>query len=156
MKELCLSVLFFLLLPAISFALPSHFEIVDCKFDDGTTALTDPLTGSAVCSATKGAIAINTDWFPADLTLLDPVFWNPVRHTLQFSCPTATVINVIVAGNGVTGDKTFVLNTTTALGVNEGHQFSLILSSGMTYNIQHATATQNCTVFITETYADDL
>jgi len=156
MKKILLAVLFLFSLISTSYAGPSFFKAIDCKFDDGTTALPFKYNSTDACSATKGNIAVDTDWFPSDITISNPQHFDPVRHTLQFSCPTGTVVNLQVAGTGVTGDKVYTLNQGTALGAAEGHQFSLIVTSGMSYNVQHKTGTQNCSVMITETFSDDL
>lgn len=154
MRKILLTILFWVMLVSSAYAGPSHFKPVDCKFDDATTALT--VNSTVLCSATIGTIAVDTDWFPADIGANDAQFWIPVRHTFQFSCPAATVINLQVAGEAVTGDKEFIFNSGIAIGVDNAHQFSVILYQGMTYNIQHKTGTQNCSVFITETFSDDL
>ena len=108
------------------------------------------------------AVAVDTDWFAQDLTSstnaqrsgVSSNFDAPVKHTFQFSCPTATVINLQLKYNSIT--KVHNFNGGSEIGVNNGTQFSVILHSGMTYNIQHKTATQACAVVITESFNVDL
>ncbi|MCH8313683.1 MAG: hypothetical protein IID17_11935 [Nitrospinae bacterium] len=108
------------------------------------------------------AVAVDTDWFAQDLTSstnaqrsgVSSNFDAPVKHTFQFSCPTATVINLQLKYNAVT--KVVNFNGGEAIGSNDGHQFSVILHSGMSYNIQHKTSTQACAVVITESFNVDL
>lgn len=108
------------------------------------------------------AVAVDTDWFSQDLApstndLRQGVashFDAPVKHTFQFSCPTATVINLQLKYNAIT--KVINFNGGEPVGSNDGNQFSVILHSGMNYNIQHKTGTQACTVVITESFNVDL
>ena len=108
------------------------------------------------------AVAVDTDWFAQDLTSstnaqrsgVSSNFDAPVKHTFQFSCPTATVINLQLKYNAIT--KVVNFNGGEAIGSNDGNQFSVILHSGMSYNIQHKTAAQACTVVITESFNVDL
>lgn len=108
------------------------------------------------------SIAVDTDWFGTDLGPslnserkgISINFDRPVKHTFQFSCPTATIINLQVVFNSIT--KVHTLNSGTEIGANNGNQFSIILHKDMTYNIQHKTGTQNCAVIITESFDIDL
>ena len=108
------------------------------------------------------AVAADTDWFAQDLTPstndqrlgVASHFDTPVKHTFQFSCPTATVINLQLKYNSVT--KVINFNGGEPIGAGDGHQFSVILHSGMSYNLQHKTATQACAVIITESFNVDL
>ena len=107
-------------------------------------------------------VAPDTDWFAQDLTSSTNAqrsgvasnFDIPVKHTFEFSCPTATVINLQLKFNSII--KVFTFNQGNAIGANNGNQFSVILHSGMSYNIQHKTATQACAVVITESFNVDL
>jgi len=99
------------------------------------------------------AVAVDTDWFSQDLGMVGR-FSRPVKHTFQFSCPTATVINLQLKYNSITSVHNF--NGGQAIGISNGAQYSVILHSGMTYNIQHKTATQACKVVITESFNVDL
>lgn len=116
------------------------------------------------------SIAVDTNWFASNIKpssssqrinahtvsrrgISSPV-GNPVKHTFQFSCPTATVINLQIKFAGLT--KTFTFNDGVAIGVNIGKNFSVVLHTGMSYNIQHKTDTQNCAVVITESFNVDL
>lgn len=156
MRKILFTILFYLMLASSVHAGPSHFTPVDCKFDDGSTALTFKFHSTDTCSATKGAIAPDTDWFPENIGITNPEFYAPVRHTLQFLCPVDTVINVQMFGAGVTGVKVVTLNSGISIGANQGNQFSFILMNGITYNVQHKSRTQNCKLFIAETFSDDL
>jgi hypothetical protein len=108
------------------------------------------------------SVAPDTDWFGTDLTLspnherhgVSVFFDAPVKHSFQFSCPTATVINLQVKYNSIT--KVHNFNSGVAIGANDANQFSVIVQPGMSYNIQHKTATQNCSVAITESFNVDL
>ncbi len=108
------------------------------------------------------AVAPDTDWFAQDLMSSTNAqrsgvvsnFDAPVKHTFQFSCPTATVINLQLKYNSITEVHNF--SGGQEIGVNNGNQYSVILHSGMTYNIQHKTATQACKVVITESFNVDL
>jgi hypothetical protein len=108
------------------------------------------------------SVAPDTDWFVQDLTPsinaqrhgVSSHFDAPVKHTFQFSCPTATVINLQLKYNAITSVHNF--NGGAEIGATNGSQFSVILHSGMTYNIQHKTVTQACKVIITESFNVDL
>lgn len=108
------------------------------------------------------AVAADTDWFGSDLMSstnaqrsgVSAHFDAPVKHTFQFSCPTATVINLQLKYNAITSVHNF--NGGAEIGASNGSQYSVILHSGMTYNIQHKTATQACKVVITESFNVDL
>lgn len=108
------------------------------------------------------AVAVDTDWFGTDLTPstnaqrsgVSSHFDAPVKHTFQFSCPTATVVNLQLKYNAITSVHKF--NGGAEIGASNGSQFSVILHSGMTYNIQHKTGTQACKVVITESFNVDL
>ena len=93
---------------------------------------------------TSDTVAINTDWFATDLAVQSSQI---NKHVLQIMVPTETVVNVLVTNNGIT--KTLAINEGNALTAGAGYQFVLILQPGDTYNIQHATGTQNvaCTIF---------
>jgi len=64
------------------------------------------------------------------------------------------IINLQITYNGIT--KVHNFNDGIAIGANNGEQFSVILHSGMSYNIQHKTDTQACAVVITESFNVDL
>jgi len=108
------------------------------------------------------AVAPDTDWFAQDLSPsttaqrrgIASVFDAPVKHNFQFSCPTSTVINLQLKYNSIT--KVFNFNDGKTIGANTGNQYSIILHEGMTYNIQHKTGTQACSVIITESFNVDL
>jgi len=108
------------------------------------------------------SVAVDTDWFAQDLTSSTNAqrsgvafnFDAPVKHTFQISCPTATVINLQLKYNSII--KVFNFNGGEPVGSNDSHQFSVILHSGMSYNIQHKTAAQACSVVITESFNVDL
>lgn len=109
-------------------------------------------------------VTINTDWFASDIVVgttaqrrsvgVDKAYFAPVKHTFQFSCPTATVINLQLKFDSIT--KIFNFNSGLEIGINGGNQFSVMLHRDMTYNIQHKTATQACAVVITESFNVDL
>jgi hypothetical protein len=115
-------------------------------------------------------VAVDTNWFASDIRpstnserlnsntigaegISSPAD-NPVKHTFQFSCPTATVVNMQLKYAGITSVHNF--NAGAAIGIDNGMQFSVILHSGMKYNIQHKTATQACKVIITESFNANL
>lgn len=108
------------------------------------------------------AVAPDTNWFAEDLGPstnskrggISFHFDAPVKHTFEFACPTATVVNLQLKYNSIT--KVFTFNSGNAIEANNGHQFSVILHDGMTYNLQHKTGTQACAVVITESYNVDL
>jgi len=109
------------------------------------------------------AVAPDTNWFVQDLgpsanssrgKIGADCYDAPVKHTFEFSCPAATVVNLQLKYNAIT--KVFTFNSGNAIGANDGHQFSAILHDGMTYNIQHKTGTQACAVVITESFNVDL
>ncbi len=108
------------------------------------------------------AVAVDTDWFGQDLAPstndqrqgMASNFDAPVKHTFQFACPTATVINLQLKYNSIT--KVINFNGGEPVGSGDGNQFSVILHDGMAYNIQHKTATQACSVVITESFNVDL
>jgi len=109
------------------------------------------------------SVAPNTSWEIVDKDgqsvteikpSMNPNSGQPVKHTFQFVCPTATVINLQVKFNGIT--KVHALNGGAPIGSNNGNNFSFMLQPGMTYNIQHKTAAQNCSVVITESFNVDL
>ena len=108
------------------------------------------------------AVAPDTDWFTQDLMPstsaeragVSAHFDAPVQHNFQFSCPEVTVINLQIKYNSIT--NVFTFNSGNAINAFDGHQFSVILHSGMSYNIQHKTGTQACAVVITESFNVDL
>jgi hypothetical protein len=99
------------------------------------------------------SIAPDTDWFSADIT---PNQRNleSVKHTFQFMCPTTTVVNMQLVFNSIT--KVLAFNSGVALDANNGYVFTVLLQKNMSYNIQHKTGTQNCSVIITESGNADL
>ncbi|GJL78815.1 MAG: hypothetical protein NPINA01_18040 [Nitrospinaceae bacterium] len=108
------------------------------------------------------AVAPDVDWFSEDLAPSTDVerrgmtshFSAPVKHTFEFSCPLETAVNLQMKYNAIT--KVFNFNDGEPIGANDGNQYSVILHSGMSYNIQHKTATQACSVIITESFNVDL
>ncbi|MFQ5435632.1 MAG: hypothetical protein ACE5FD_12210, partial [Anaerolineae bacterium] len=108
------------------------------------------------------AVAPDTDWFAQDLgpstnaqrSGIASNFDAPVKHSFEFSCPASTVVNLQMKYNSIT--KVFNFNGGDSIGPNDGNQYSVILHSGMTYNIQHKTGTQACSVVITESFNVDL
>jgi len=138
-----------LALPQMASAQSAFLSLIDCKFDDGTDKL------STDCTGTLGTIAVDTDWFPSDITIADVKFWNPVKHNFQITCPTATIVNLQVVAPSVTV-KEHIFKQGLALGADMPHNFSLMMTSGMSYNIQHKTGTQNCSVIITQSNNHDL
>jgi len=108
------------------------------------------------------AIPIDTDWFALDLgpstnsqrKAISINFDRPVKHTFQFSCPSATVVNLQLKFNAIT--KVHIFNSNVAIGANEIFHFSVTLHKDMTYNVQHKTGTQNCAVVIIESPHVDL
>jgi len=99
------------------------------------------------------SIAPDTDWFSINL---GPIERNQasVKHTFQFMCPTATVINLQITYDSII--KVYDFNSGVALSENSGYVFSAIIHQNMTYNIQHKTGTQNCSVAITESLNADM
>lgn len=89
----------------------------------------------------------DTNWFTKDVEIVRR-FSDAVKHTFQFSCPTATIINLQLKFNGITKIHNF--NGGVEIGINDGEQFDVILHKGMTYNIQHKTGIQNVAVIIVE------
>ena len=98
------------------------------------------------------SVAINTDWFAADLGPIERNL-DSVKHTFQFMCPTTTVVNLQMVFNSVT--KSVAFNSGVAIDANNGYQFSVMIPKNTTYNIQHATGTQNCSVVIIESMNAD-
>ena len=107
-------------------------------------------------------ISPDTNWFAFDLGPsvnsqrkgISITFDRPVKHLFQFSCPTATVINLQLKFDSITKVHTF--NDGVEIGADNGEQFTVTLHKGMTYNIQHKTGIQNCAVVITESFNVDL
>ena len=93
----------------------------------------------------SATVAISTDWFAFDIKGSDT--GHSYKHTIQMMCPTSTVVNVIVTNNSIS--KTYPVNSGAALTALVPYQFVFIVRPGDTYNIQHATTTQNvaCTIF---------
>ena len=126
-------------------------KLLNCKFDDGTDALKE-------CSATLGAIAINTDWFPADLRVGLPR--DARRFTFQFNCPTESIVSLQVEAvdsnlDAIT-ETEWDFNAGVALTAGAGYQFSWLGFPSTTFNIHHESGTQNCKVLITREKTDDL
>ena len=104
----------------------------------------------------------DTDWFASDLTHSSPserigeaARWTfPVKHTFQFTCPVATIINIQLKFNAIT--KVVTLNSGNEQGATNGHNYDLIVPVGASYNIQHKTGTQACGLFVIESYNTDL
>lgn len=99
------------------------------------------------------SVAPDTDWFSVDLAPIERNN-NAVKHTFQFMCPTSTVVNMQLTFNAIT--KAYDFNSGVAIPANVGMQFSVIIHKDMTYNIQHKTGTQNCSVTISESSNIDL
>lgn len=107
-------------------------------------------------------VAPDTDWFAQDLGPstnaqrkgMSILFDAPVKHTFEFSCPVATVVNLQLKYNSIT--KVFNFNGGNAIGPNDGNQYPVILHPEMTYNVQHKTGIQACAVVITESFNVDL
>ena len=134
------------LAPTQALAFPNPAEPVDCKFDDGTDTLVIS-SSKTLCTATKGAIAVNTDWFPADLK--GPKGNTSYRHIFEITCPTATVVNMIIAdAAGNVTAKTYAFNGGIALAADVTYTFDKRLYTNQVYNMQHETGTQNCSVEI--------
>ena len=100
-------------------------------------------------------ILINANWFAVDIDPFDATFEEKkrndhvdvVKHTLQITVPTATVVNIQSKFTG-TATKVKDVNNGTALVANATVQFDLLLERGDTYNIQHKTSTQNVDIQI--------
>ena len=113
--------------------------------------------------SSAGTVAVDTDWLAADVGQATDAQRNvagiagadgaPVKHNLQIMVPTSTIVNLQLKKDGIT--KVLDLNSGEALVANAGYNFSVILYSGQTYNIQHKTGTQNVAVTISESFNID-
>jgi len=93
---------------------------------------------------------VDTDWFPADLGA-SPVhhqMW-VYKHTLQIWVTSSTVINLQYSIDGIT--QTYELNSGVAQPGGAVHIYDILLPAGATYNVQHATTTQNVSCIVAET-----
>ena len=100
---------------------------------------------------TSATIAVNTDWFTDDIGSRANA---AVKHTIQMMVPTSTVVNLQITFNAIL--KVFNLNEGIALNADSAYQFDFIVYPGMTYNIQHATTTQNVVASISESDNTDV
>lgn len=97
-------------------------------------------------------VAINTNWFVNNL--------QPARRgmsakfTVQMLVPTSTVVEFDITDGTV--NKTGTVNDGVALVADTWQQFDVIIPAGYSFNIQHATTTQNvaCHVFESSGNAD--
>ena len=102
-------------------------------------------------SSAAVSVATSTDWFAADVSVGGSF---PVKHMFQFMVPTATVVYMDMAKDGI--EKRLEFNGGTALPANSGQNFGVIIWPGTTYNIQHVTETQNVSVIVSESDNLDL
>ncbi len=132
-------VFFIILIILFGCQVASSGSLIDCKDDDGTDA-------RPKCTATKGAIAINTDWFPSDILVGDSNYSN--HYIFQFRCPTSTVVNLQVEPVNLSGavvtSTAWDFNAGVALTADAGYSFGYDAFPNTKLNIQHESGTQNC------------
>lgn len=100
----------------------------------------------------KGSIlntskAINTDWFAANISPTK----NPCIHRLMIRMTTTSVVRVEM-DDGATTDLELDVNAVQALTARGVYIFDIIVLSGQSWNIQHATATQAVFCSVIEMY----
>lgn len=101
---------------------------------------------------TSATIAPAVDWFTDDITARSN---KAVKHTIQMMIPNnSAVVNLQVTF--ATFLKVFQLNEGVALVAGVAYQFDFIVYPGMTYNIQHATVTENVACSISESENTDI
>lgn len=101
--------------------------------------------------------AINTNWLSADIAHPGSGV-GPVKHTLYIFLKTTDAVvklELTDVGNSV-ADLEMDLNGGVALTAGALYGFDLILVTGQAYNIQHETATQNVSCWITESVNVDI
>ena len=96
-----------------------------------------------------GTVAANTNWFDDDIKGSEETI---TRDIIGIAPGGNSKVNIIAKYQGIT--KTFQLNEGSALAVDEFFAVTLNVWPTMTYNIQHATGTQNPTVIITRVTQD--
>lgn len=89
--------------------------------------------------------AINTDWFAANISPTR----TPANHRVYIRLATTSVVNILM-DDGTNSDITMVLNDGTALTANNLYAFDIIVPAGYSYNLQHATGTQNINAWVVE------
>jgi len=94
------------------------------------------------------AVAINTDWFSANLAIGPSASPRPMVHTIQILLATTSVVSVLVT-DGATA-KSLRLNGGVAVPAAVLYSEDILIFPGQTYNIQHATGTQVVTGSISE------
>lgn len=100
----------------------------------------------------SATIAPDVDYFAADITARSN---KAVKHTIQIFMPTTGgVVNLQVIF--ATFLKVLELNEGVALVANAAYQFDFIVYPGMSYNIQHKTATVNVACSISESENTDI
>lgn len=84
--------------------------------------------------------AINTDWFAANIE--PQANAGPVLHRIQLVVATSTVVRIEM-DDGTATDIVYNLNEANALTADCVYIFDLVVPQGYSYNIQHATGTQD-------------
>ena len=105
-------------------------------------SLTLPVEKTNLMQTSK---TIDTDWFATDIV---PTV-TPSTMRIFMMVATGTVVRVEITDTApAVSDKEIKLNEAIALTAGCGYFFDIILLANQTFNIQHATATQNifCTV----------
>lgn len=89
--------------------------------------------------------AINTDWFAADISPTN----SPAIMRIMIRLATTSVVSIYL-DDGATTDLQLDLNGGVALTANSVYIFDILVLSGQSFNIQHATGTQNTFCSIAE------
>lgn len=101
---------------------------------------------------TSATIAPAVDWFTDDITSRAN---KAVKHTLQIFVPNNPgVVNLQVTFNSIL--KVLELNGGVAVPADILYKEDFIVYPGMTYNIQHATVTENVACSISESQNTDI
>lgn len=96
-------------------------------------------------SLKESSKAIDTDYFASNISPTNA----PANHRIYIRVATATVVRLEI-DDGTNSDIEYKLNDGVALTAGNIYAFDLIVLSGYSYNIQHATATQNINCWIVE------
>jgi len=89
--------------------------------------------------------AINTDYFGSNLEPNNA----PANHRLYILLATTSVVNLLV-DDGTNSDISMSLNNGNALTAGVLYAFDVIIPAGYSYNVQHATGTQNVSCWVVE------
>lgn len=90
--------------------------------------------------------AINVDWFGANLSPTNA----PANHRVYICLEGSdSVVNVLM-DDGTNSNISMSLNAGTVIKANKLYAFDIVLPDGYSYNLQHATATQNVNCWVVE------